>query len=189
MDPPYNSARSRTMARPSPEPGTASSARTPRCSTDVRLDGSSPGPSSSTVVFSRSPFSDDAIEIHDVAHLQAFSMMLPRGPPVVLETHDPDRYWLRSADPAARTDEAARGAARRPRSRARTACREAFRTPRRGHAPCGNRHAAASTRPHRGDATYGNFRRFETETRIKGGKQLPAPSLQLSRGALRDDGK
>ena len=33
IDPPYNSTRSATIARPRPEPGAASSARTPRCST------------------------------------------------------------------------------------------------------------------------------------------------------------
>ncbi len=38
------------MARPRPEPGAASSARTPRCSTASRIDVSSPGPSSSTVM-------------------------------------------------------------------------------------------------------------------------------------------
>ena len=58
IDPPYSSARSRTMARPSPEPGAASSARTPRCSTASRIDGSSPGPSSSTVMTTTASIAD-----------------------------------------------------------------------------------------------------------------------------------
>ena len=37
------------MARPKPEPGAASSARTPRCNTTARISGGTPGP----VVFDR----------------------------------------------------------------------------------------------------------------------------------------
>src|SRR3954468_11294441 len=49
IDPPYNSTRSATIARPRPDPGAASSARTPRCSTVSLNSGANPGPSSSTV--------------------------------------------------------------------------------------------------------------------------------------------
>jgi hypothetical protein len=38
------------MARPRPDPGAASSARAPRLSTRSRFAGSSPGPSSSTLI-------------------------------------------------------------------------------------------------------------------------------------------
>src|ERR1700735_4083358 len=61
--PPYNCARSRTIARPSPEPGAASSARTPRCSTFSRLSGAKPGPSSSTVIVTDPSVAEDLTAI------------------------------------------------------------------------------------------------------------------------------
>src|SRR5581483_904006 len=77
IEPPYSSARSRTMASPRPVPGALSSARTPRCSTAPTIDASSPGPSSSTVIATVvSPDADDT-RARDRAHLHALSIRLP----------------------------------------------------------------------------------------------------------------
>ena len=50
IEPPYNSTRSATIARPRPDPGAAWSARTPRCRTSPRSAAGTPGPSSSTTM-------------------------------------------------------------------------------------------------------------------------------------------
>src|SRR6185436_10895461 len=77
IDPPYSSTRSATIASPNPDPGAASSARTPRFSTLSRSDGSSPGPSSSTVVTIEPSVTPDRTSTRDLAHLHALSTRLP----------------------------------------------------------------------------------------------------------------
>ena len=77
--PPYSSARSRTMARPRPEPGAASSARTPRCEHGVSQRRVEPG---TVVVHAMTTHRahrprEDSTVTRDRAHLQALSSRLP----------------------------------------------------------------------------------------------------------------
>ena len=75
--PPYASARSRTIASPSPEPGDASSALTPRFSTCPRIAALNPAPSSSTSITTRPLSMTAEIATRDLVHLQALSRRLP----------------------------------------------------------------------------------------------------------------
>src|SRR5262245_30704251 len=73
----WKAERSRTIASPRPEPCAASSARTPRRMTASRIEGSIPGPSSSTAITIRSPSLEQVSLTRARAHLQALSSRLP----------------------------------------------------------------------------------------------------------------
>ena len=79
IDPPYSSTRRCTIASPRPEPDAVSSARTPRCSTDLRSGWTY----ARTVIFetimiiSRLPTWDDRAT-RVFAHLHALSRRFPR---------------------------------------------------------------------------------------------------------------
>ena len=143
------------MARPRPEPGAASSARTPLCSTASRTSGTiQPWPSSSTRITSgratrgvcgarrrrrrARPF---ARVVQQVAEHLVEILALDRGPSRA------GHVARRSRARARRAGEAASARGRRP-SRARRQRAAASRpTPRRALAPGGSPSAAACARP------------------------------------------